>query len=148
MEHLIDEIWIITQDGLTLYNQKTEESMNEHMFGGFIAAINQFVKAMGADGCEKIVMGNSKIFILSCEEKSLFFISRSGLKVKDKKIEKYVNKIMHRFLDNFNEQIKQFDGNIDSFGDVDEIINIIDDPDNFFGIKINRAASKKILDSL
>ncbi|MHA1299186.1 MAG: hypothetical protein ACTSO9_07125 [Candidatus Helarchaeota archaeon] len=146
--HLVDELWIVTRDGITIYNQKTESSMNEHMFGGFIAAINKFVEAIGGDTCEKIIMGKSKLFIMSCDNSSLFFISRSDQNVKDKKIQEYIDKIKNRFLNNFEKELKCFNGNLDSFKNIEKIINIREDADNFLGLKIDKKMGRNILSKL
>ncbi|MFX1451239.1 MAG: hypothetical protein ACFFCM_10380 [Promethearchaeota archaeon] len=146
--HLVNEIWIITDSGLTIYNQMVEEKIDKDLFGGFIAAIHSFIKAMGEELCKSITMGNSQIVIMLDKINSLYFVGRSDVKVKEKKIEEYLSKIMEKFCTCYEDELKDFRGNVDTFKDVDKLINIKEDSSNFFGINIDKSISKSVLEKL
>jgi len=145
--HLIQELWIISGSGLTLYNQRIGESINKDLFGGFISAIDNFVQEMGGD-CKRIEMGDSLLLIEKCKDPSIIIVCRSGKKNKQKKIEKYMGKIKEEIFKHHKEKIKTWDGNTETFDDFSNFINIKDDPENYLGVKLDKNISKQVLDQL
>ncbi len=146
MMHLIEELWIITDAGITLHNQRVEEKVDKDLFGGFIAALHHFTQELGEENCKKIRMGDSQLFLSACN--SLYFVARSDVDVKEKKVKAYLDKIMQAFITCYEKELESFNGNVAVFKDVDKIINIKKDSDNFFGMKIDKSVSKAVLDQL
>ena len=75
--HLVKEIWIISESGIPIYNQSTEENVDKDLFGGFIKAIDSFIHNLG-DECKRIEMGDSQLLIEKCKEASGFIIRWRG----------------------------------------------------------------------
>ena len=145
--HLVKEIWIISESGIPIYNQATEENVDKDLFGGFIKAIDAFIHNLG-DECKRIEMGDSQLLIEKCKEASVLVVCRSGKKIKSKKIEKYLGKIIKEISAHHHERIKTWDGNTDEFDDFSSFINIKEDPENYLGVKLNKETSKQVLDLL
>ncbi len=145
---IVREIWIITEGGIPLYDQRVEEEIDKVLIAGFIATINNFIKELSGEECKRILLSNSQICILSCEETGLFFVSRSNPNINFKKIEKYLKKLKANFLEHYKEEIEHFNGNMEVFKDVNQVINIKEDSENFLGVKIDKKVSKSVLSKL
>jgi hypothetical protein len=68
---LIDELWIITEHGLTLYNKKNREECDNDLFGGFISAINAFASEIGMRNVQSIQGENFKLTLAHYEDDKL-----------------------------------------------------------------------------
>ena len=44
--NIIQEIWIIKESGIPIYDQRVEEKYDKHLIAGFLTAINNFVKEL------------------------------------------------------------------------------------------------------
>lgn len=121
---LLNELWIIWHAGLPIYHQSVSSQLDQNLFGGFISAINTFVKEFGEDQIKKMEMGGSKIIILSSEDKEWFFIGRSDIKENEKKLLKYLDDISKIFFNHFGSFLNKWDGNIDIFQELDNLIDI------------------------
>ncbi|MHA1784497.1 MAG: hypothetical protein ACTSVY_15965 [Candidatus Helarchaeota archaeon] len=146
--YLINEIWLITRDGLTIFNQRVGTSVNEDVFGGFISAIDNFSKHIGELGCSHIEMDSSRLFINACDETNIFFVCRSRLDVNRKKVEQYIAEVKKCFLEKYGNKLKDWNGDTSIFEDVNKIIDIKADQHNFLGVKLDKTKSKAILDRL
>ncbi|MHC1591176.1 MAG: hypothetical protein ACXQS8_03755 [Candidatus Helarchaeales archaeon] len=146
--HLINELWIITESGLTIYNQKVDDVVDADLFGGFISALNQFAKQLGEDEFKTIEMGDCRLIVKRCEECKVLFVTRSDKKVKLKSVEEYLECIKENFYEKFKDKLENWNGDLDEFKDISKVLNIKDDPKNFFGFALSSSTSKNILNKL
>ncbi|MHA1144880.1 MAG: hypothetical protein ACTSRW_09105 [Candidatus Helarchaeota archaeon] len=146
--HLVQQLWIFTREGIALFNQQAGEFVDEDLFGSFISAIDGIVDAIGEEGCKTILMGSSKITIFRESQFDLYAVSRSDPKVKTSTIHSYLKKIIKKFVKYFKKELTNWNGNIYIFKDADKVINLKNDPENWFGFKMNNETCKSILDRL
>ncbi|MHA1299206.1 MAG: hypothetical protein ACTSO9_07225 [Candidatus Helarchaeota archaeon] len=110
----IDEIWIIEQSGLTLFNLSKEDSLETAMIGGFFAALQSMLESIGEKQIKSIILGESKIIIYN-GSKGLLYISRSKRSVKDKNIEQHLKLVEKKFIEEYEDKLDPWDGNLDYF---------------------------------
>ncbi|MHA1264888.1 MAG: hypothetical protein ACTSRS_06590 [Candidatus Helarchaeota archaeon] len=104
----IDEIWIITENGIPLFDKSVEQSVDVLIFGGFLSAIQSFIKnSFKEERLDKLIMGDSKITFSFAEEYGIFVVIRTHKKIKDSEIVKYLKKIQELFLANYGEALQK-----------------------------------------
>jgi len=121
---VINEIWIININGITLFNLSKEDRIDPQLFGGFISAIENFIKSLGYKEINSIILGESKIMFYHGEQ-GLIFISRSGKKVKEKLIINGLKLVEQKFLAQYKEVLRTWKGDQDSFTKFGDIIKEI-----------------------
>jgi len=121
---VIDEIWIINANGITLFNLSKDDRIDPQLFGGFISAIESFIKSLGYKEINAMSLGESKIMFYHGEQ-NLMFVSRSGKKVKDKLIIKGLKVVEQKFIEYHQESLKKWNGDPDIFAKFGEIIKEI-----------------------
>ncbi len=121
---VIDEIWIINANGITLFNLSKDDRIDPQLFGGFISAIESFIKSLGYKEINAMSLGESKIMFYHGDQ-SLMFISRSGKKVKEKLIIKGLKLVEQKFLEHHQETLKNWNSDPDIFARFGEIIKEI-----------------------
>jgi len=128
---IIKELWIISENGIPLYNQKTADSIDSSLFSGFLSAIMSFAKAISDHTMDMFKLGDSTFFILKEMQKSLLFIGKSDEKVKEEKVRTLLFKIRNQFLELFDKVLAEWDGcRTDCFDSFTEVINLNRDEDN------------------
>ena len=121
---MIDEIWIINTNGITLCNLSKEDRIDPQLFGGFISAIENFIKSLGYKQINSILLGESKIMFYHGEW-GLIFISRSGKKVKEQSIIKGLKLVEQKFLGQYKDVLENWRGDQDLFSKFGDIIKEI-----------------------
>lgn len=121
---VIDEIWIINTNGITLFNLSKEDRIDPQLFGGFVSAIENFIKSLGYKQINSILLGESKIMFYHGDQ-GLIFISRSRKKVKEKPIIKGLKLVEQIFLAQYRDIIKNWKGDQNSFSKFGDIIKEI-----------------------
>jgi hypothetical protein len=116
------------------------------LIGGLVTAIQQFAKSLADDNLKCITLSNERIAFCHCEQ--FFLVARSNESIKEKLIFDYLNGIKDRIHSKYNNQMKNWNGDMDIFKDLKEMINIRDDPMNILGITLNKEQSRAILKKL
>ncbi len=114
---LIDDFWIVSFSGVTLYNYSTVENKKSLLLSGFFSAIQMFANELGdkSQFISSITLGKSIINFLINNDLKLYFISKSEKKIKEKVIVKHLKKIESLFLSEFKEKVENFDGDVGVF---------------------------------
>ncbi|NHI94164.1 MAG: hypothetical protein EAX96_16860 [Candidatus Lokiarchaeota archaeon] len=128
----IEEIWIINESGITLFNFSKDE-LDPTLFGGFISAIQNFIKEIGNQKIESIIMGSSQLTLLKSKY-DLIFVARSDKKIKKKNIEKHLNTVVKSFFELYEDEVKDWDCDSTKFDDFKDVIEYIfdDKPESKF----------------
>ena len=103
---LIDELWIITPDGTTILNERKDLTIDKHLFGGLLVAINSFLMEIGLDQCQTIITDNAKLIILYSTSPSLIFIARSSPIASEKDVNAKLKAIQLTFMTHFKNWAK------------------------------------------
>ena len=120
----IEEIWVINDFGITLFNY-SKDKVDPTLFGAFITAIQNFISELGDQKIDSITMGTSQLTLFKANE--LVFVARSDKKVKRKNVEKHLKTVVKEFLELYGKQIKNWDGETDKFIGFKEVIEYIFD---------------------
>ncbi len=121
---LIKELWILTEAGLPAYHQTVEKKVDETLFGGFISAIQTFVRSFGDHEINKMDLGESKIVILSSKDKKWLFVGRADTRESEKKIHQYLIDVLNIFFTKFGTMIETWNNDTDKFRELDNLIDI------------------------
>ncbi|MCP4764495.1 MAG: hypothetical protein GY870_22155 [archaeon] len=128
---LITELWIIESNGTLLYNQKTKTSVNPILFSGFMSAILQFVQQLGESSVIHVLkLGNSNFVILKEDENKIIIVGKAEGKVDTKKVQKLLEKIALKFINKYQDILRNWDGNIEYFESFSDILDLDTDEDN------------------
>ena len=129
---IIEELWIINENGIPLHNQKIEDTIDSALFSGFLSAITNFAKEIGENSMDMIKLGDSVFIILKEKKKnSLLFVGKSKDKVKDEKVRKLLFKIRDKFIEFFDKELVEWDGNrTEYFESFVKVFNLKNDMDN------------------
>ncbi|MHA1380867.1 MAG: hypothetical protein ACTSRG_21075 [Candidatus Helarchaeota archaeon] len=100
----IEEVWLIEESGICLYNQSLG-TVDETLFSGFLSSLQTFIETIGEERLKKIEMGNSKITIAHLEEYKIILALRSPKKTKDKYLEKKIEEIQMKFITKYGSQL-------------------------------------------
>ncbi|HEY0089983.1 MAG TPA: hypothetical protein VGB37_14125 [Candidatus Lokiarchaeia archaeon] len=135
---MVEELWIINRDGICYFhrwiNRKTEiENITNHvqieeqLFSGLLSGILKFTSQVTSDKIEKIEMKEGKFLFFT--KKDLIFIVRTKIHDSDDKIKTKIQMLEELFIQKFDNQLDEFDGDINKFQifekDLDEIFNKI-----------------------
>lgn len=112
----ISEIWIITETGLPLFNKSVDQKMDMFVLGGFLSAIQTFIKAsFQEEKLDRLVMGESKLTFLYAKGTNIFIVVRTHKKEKDKEIRKKLELIKDLFIARYGERLKNFNCDVSDF---------------------------------
>jgi len=119
----VSEIWIITEAGIPLFNRSEDEKVNVLLFGGFLSAIQTFIKtSFHEDKLDRLVLGDSKLNFFHNEKHFIFIVIRTHKKVKDKEIDKTLELINDLFISNYQEKLAHNVTDMTEFSDFNEIL--------------------------
>ena len=128
MAKLIQDLWILTQDGITLYHRAFDPNLNEQLFGGLMSALNSFAENLVEGGLSSFEMSNKRFNLL--KKHSLFFVSNSDKKHKEKKVIPELEKVANIFTNIYSvEFFDSWDNDITIFQNFEkEISDELEDP--------------------
>ncbi len=124
---IIDEIWIITENGLTLYNQQFLDEGSADLFGGFVSAINAFASEIGMEEVRVIKGKNFKLTLAHYQDHRVSFVCRTPLDQNEDHIYEYLSFLKGKFVEYFGKEIKDWKGSLDDFKEMKEVFNIEQD---------------------
>ncbi len=113
MSKLLQDMWIMSQDGTVLFKRVYEEKLNEQLFGGFMSALETFASQMDDKGLSSFEIGQKK-FILKKTQK-LFFVANFDKKVNPKKASAELESVASKFFATYQVELLSFRGNIEAF---------------------------------
>ncbi len=118
---ILRDLWILTENGLTLFNRVINPNMGPQVFGGLISALNVFAENLSNGGMSKFELSSLSFMI---EKKNNFlFVANSSNKINQKKVMKELKKVANLFLKVYPEDIrKNWSKNIKAFSNFKEYI--------------------------
>ena len=114
---ILYDFWIITIDGIVLFNRVFDPKIETQLFGALLSAINTFAEEVSEGGLSHFELSNKQFVLLKKNE--ILFIANSPKKVKREKIIFELEEISEKFFKNYPEAIEKqnWDGNISQFSD-------------------------------
>jgi hypothetical protein len=107
------ELWIVSPEGLTMFNARAmgiQESVNPNLLSGFINAIRGMIQVSTDSDIESMNLSEQKLIfqVVDCQEKKLLYIARAHNRVKDKNIKKQLQKIAQDFYSKYGSQAAEW----------------------------------------
>ena len=113
MGKVLQDIWILSDSGVTLFSRVFDEKINAQLFGGFMSALDSFAHTFSDTGIESFELSNKRFSFL--KRNNILFIANSEKKYKEKKVHKELDIIIERFIQLYGDKLKNWHGDIDIF---------------------------------
>ena len=127
MAKVIQDLWILEENGVTIFSRLHDESLNEQLFGALMSALNSFAEELAKGGLSNFQLSNKRFSIR--KRNKFIFVASSNPKVKEKKaiseMEIIINKFFNRYPEDF---LSNWDSEVSVFEDFEE--NIEDSLEN------------------
>lgn len=121
MGKFLRDIWILTEDGLTLFNRVIDPNIGPQVFGGLMSALNTFAESLSEGGMSNFELSNIRFTIEKLNQ--FIFVANSSNDVKSKKVMNELKKISKKFFNVYPEEaIKNWSKNIKVFTNFEEFI--------------------------
>ncbi len=125
MVKVIQDLWILTDGGIVLFNRVYDPKVCAQLFGALMTALDSYSKevGIGPGGIDSFEIQNIRFTIT--RSGNLLFIANSSKKFKQKKILNELNIISERFFNKYSEILDNFDNwnmEISVFSDFEEYI--------------------------
>ncbi len=112
MVKILDELWILTENGVVLFNHVYRQKVPTQLFGALLSAINSFAEEVSNGGLSNFELSDRQ-FILY-KKNNILFIGSSSKKLKKEIISKELDNISELFFKKYPHITKQngWDGDI------------------------------------
>ena len=122
MAKVIQDLWILQQSGVVVYNRVFDSKVNEQLFGGLMSALHAFATELSSGGLTNFELSAIRFTILKDNE--FLFVANSAKKVKEKRVQEELGKVADRFFNKYPlDWVKNdWDGDISYFTDFEEEI--------------------------
>ncbi len=129
----INDIWILSKSGTMLYSQVQNPSLEDHLFGALMSALNTFVEQVANTNLTKFELGTIRYTISILEHKmeveaneemneEFIFVATSSNKIKEDQINNQLQNIANLFFENFKSELKHWELHLDTFNKFGEIL--------------------------
>jgi hypothetical protein len=112
MSKILQDIYILTDSGTTIWSRVFNPKINEQMFGVVMSAINKFAEQISETGINYFQLSKKHYVIL--KKKGLLFIGNAEKDVKEKKIKNELTRISEKFFELYSNKLHQ----IKKFGEI------------------------------
>ena len=148
-EKTIEEIWILSKSGVTLFNQRAdgkEDPAKAQFIGGMFSAINTISEEMNAGGFNSMAVGMKRLSIVKDREHELFFVGMADAGVKEQKVVNAMIQLKAFFVDCFKKELASGDCEVSVFEQARDAISL--KVKDLLGVSLNQKQSKRVLDML
>ncbi|MBY9007828.1 MAG: hypothetical protein KGD63_13885 [Candidatus Lokiarchaeota archaeon] len=117
MVKILHDFWIITKNGLVLFNRVYDPKIETQLFGALLSAINTFAEEVSEGSLSHFQLSNKQFVLL--KKNDILFIGNSHNKVKKEKIIDELEVISEKFFEDYFHIIvnQKWNGNIALFSD-------------------------------
>ncbi len=121
MAKLIQDIWILRDSGIVVFNRVFDAHLDAQLFGGLMTSLNFFAEEISTGGLSNFELNNKRFSII--KKKKFLFIANSSKEKKEKKVNQELQAIMIKFFQKYSDDVLyDSGGNINKFSDfVEEI---------------------------
>jgi hypothetical protein len=132
MVKIIQDLWILTDAGIVLFNRVYDPKVCAQLFGALMTAIDSYSKniGIGDEGLKSFDITNIRFTIL--KKNNLLFIANSSKKIKNKKVLEVLDIISEQFFHQYSAIFNNFDDwnmEISVFSDFEKLIeDKLEDP--------------------
>ena len=132
MVKIIQDLWILTDAGIVLFNRVYDPKVCAQLFGALMTAIDSYSKnvGIGDEGLQSFEI--SQICFTILKRNNLLFVANSSKKIKNKRVLEVLDIISERFFHTYSAIFSKFDDwnmEISIFSDFETIIeDKLEDP--------------------
>jgi hypothetical protein len=132
MVKIIQDLWILTDAGIVLFNRVYDPKVCAQLFGALMTAIDSYSKnvGIGDEGLQSFEISQIRFTIL--KRNNLLFVANSSKKIKNKRVLEVLDIISERFFHTYSAIFSKFDDwnmEISIFSDFETIIeDKLEDP--------------------
>ena len=121
MVKVIQDCWILTSDGISVFSRLHDESLNEQLFGALMSALNSFAEEIAKGGLSNFQLSNKRFSIR--KRNNFIFVASSNPKVKEKKAISEMEVIIEKFFEKYPEDLlNNWDSDVSIFQDFEKSI--------------------------
>ncbi len=113
MVKVIQDLWILTEDGIGVFNRIHDEKLNDQLFSMLLSALTSFAEEISTGGLSNFELSNKRFSIV--KRNKFIFVVSSSPKTKEKKAIEELEVIISKFFDKYEEQLKNWNSNISIF---------------------------------
>ena len=128
MKKKIEDLWIITESGITLFSHSFKKSLNPFLFGAFMSMINKYASSLSPKGLNCFETDDERFLFEKRNE--ILFIGSFPLNIKKRKAYRYLELIIMKFFEMYGKNlVEYFDGDISHYHGFKNELNIISQRD-------------------
>ncbi|MFX1409960.1 MAG: hypothetical protein ACFFA6_06390 [Promethearchaeota archaeon] len=114
MVKILNDIWILTQNGVTVYSRVQDPRINPQLFGAIMSALNSFAEQLSNGGITNFELSKIRFTIL--KKKDFIFVANSSNKAKEKKVLNELSRVAQKFFKLYSAEIlDKWDNDINIF---------------------------------
>jgi hypothetical protein len=109
MVKVIQDLWILTDGGIVLFNRVYDPKVSAQLFGALMTALDSYAKEIGIGnrGLKSFELQNIRFTII--KKRNLLFVANSSKKYKEKKVMDELKKISEKFFEKYSYIFDDFD---------------------------------------
>jgi hypothetical protein len=109
MVKVIQDLWILTDGGIVLFNRVYDPKISAQLFGALMTALDSYAKSIGVGdgGLNSFEIINIRFTLV--KNKNLLFIANSSKSIKDRKVVEELKKISEIFFKKYSNILTNFD---------------------------------------
>jgi hypothetical protein len=118
---VINDIWILTETGVTVFSRVFDPRINPQLFGALMSALNSFAEQLANGGITNFELSKLRFTII--KKNNFLFVANSYNKTKEKKILNELKNISERFFELYPKEIlENWDNDITIFANFEKEI--------------------------
>lgn len=115
MSPIVNDLWILTENGIVVFSRVYEKKVNPQLFGALMSALNTFSENLSDGGITNFELGEIRFVIVKRGE--FIFVGSSLNKTKEKKVIDKLTQIANKFFEIYPETLEDWDYDISVFSD-------------------------------
>ncbi|MFX0044072.1 MAG: hypothetical protein ACFE8L_14250 [Candidatus Hodarchaeota archaeon] len=121
MGKVLNDLWILTESGITVYSRVLDPRINPQLFGALMSALNLFAEQLSNGGITNFELSKLRFTII--KKNNFIFIANSSNKSKEKKVLNELSRISDKFFELYPEEIlEKWDNDINIFSNFENEI--------------------------
>ncbi len=124
---VIQDFWILTENGIVLFNRVFDEKVESQLFGALLSALSTFAEQVSEGGLSNFELSDKRFTLL--RKKTLLFVANSSRKIKIKKVNSELGGVADKFINKYGALLKDWDNDTEPFsGFGKEVEDAFEDP--------------------
>ncbi len=122
MGKLLRDIWILTENGVTVFSRVIDPRINPQIFGALMSALNIYAEKLTDGGISNIELSEIRFAII--KKKNFLFVANASNKIKTKKLLNELSVISENFFNTYSEEVlENWDSDVGIFDDFESHIS-------------------------